>query len=209
MLDDFGSYLWALAGYARWLLAGGPYLIDTLLKRLSPEKAAWLDKRLSPQRRRRAEVGIFLAAIFFAGFLAWRDERVTRLSGERRTANTARHLTDDQKVRMAEQMRLSPDENYVVEFNSVPNCDECEDYAQELREFVGTLPGWKAGGDVITFAGSANRTGLRLFANSKSSPKMVQKIVSAFVSASIPLPEDTPEVYQGLDAIIVVARRQR
>jgi hypothetical protein len=58
----------------------------------------------------------------------------------------ARHLTAEQQTRLAEVLRLGPGENYSIEFNSPPNCDECEEFAQELRDFVGGLPGWKAAG---------------------------------------------------------------
>jgi hypothetical protein len=53
----------------------------------------------------------------------------------------SRHLEDEQKNRMRPELQLSANEAYSIEFNSVQNCDECEDYAQELRDFVGTFRG--------------------------------------------------------------------
>ncbi len=98
---------------------------------------------------------------------------------------------------------------YKIEINSVPNCEECEDYAQELRELVGQIPGWKSGGSVLTFGGYPYRMGLKLFRNKKSSVQVTQKLAAAFASASIPMTEDPPEEYQEPDAIIVVARRSK
>jgi len=79
MLDDFGNYLWTLAGYAKWLLTGGPFLIDTLVKKYRPDWAVKLDKLLPPKQRRRFEIALLGLAIFFAGFLVWRDEHIARI----------------------------------------------------------------------------------------------------------------------------------
>jgi hypothetical protein len=79
MLNDFGNYLWTLAGYAKWLLTGGPFLIDTLVKKYRPDWAAKLDKLLPPEQRRRFEIALLGLAIFFSGFLAWRDEHIARI----------------------------------------------------------------------------------------------------------------------------------
>jgi hypothetical protein len=77
-MGEFYEYLWALAGYGKWLVTGGPYLVENVVKRLKPEWIAWLDTKISAQFRRRIEVGIVLIAVFLAGFLAWRDEHIAR-----------------------------------------------------------------------------------------------------------------------------------
>ncbi|SRR5260370_26318971 len=97
---------------------------------------------------------------------------------------------------MTVALKLSSDENYAIQFNSAPNCDECEDYAQELRDFVSGLPGWKANGDVITFAGNANKTGLRLSVNSAAPAQLATKLVAAFEAASIPLIQEASYPYE-------------
>jgi hypothetical protein len=70
----FYSYLWALAGYAKWLLTGGPFLVDTLIKKYRPDWAEKLDRWVSPSTRRKFELRLFFLAIFFAGFFAWKEE---------------------------------------------------------------------------------------------------------------------------------------
>src|ERR1700730_1059759 len=46
----------------------------------------------------------------------------------------SRHLNQDQRARMAPLLRLEHDEIYEFQINSVQNCEECEDYAEELRK---------------------------------------------------------------------------
>jgi hypothetical protein len=121
-----------------------------------------------------------------------------------------RHLTTYQSQRMKPELMLGPNENYSIEFNSVQNCDECEVYAQEFRDFVGNLTGWKAGGGTITFASaSVPRTGLQLITGDKASPRLSQKLFAAFGAANITLTPGPSEPLQDLDAIIIVARRPK
>ena len=77
-MTDFTDYLVALAGYGKWLLTGGPFLAENVLKRIKPSWIRWLDERIPPAMRIRVEVAIFLAAVFLAGFFVWNDERVTK-----------------------------------------------------------------------------------------------------------------------------------
>jgi hypothetical protein len=74
MVQDLLSYFWALWGYARWLLAGGPFFVDAILKRAFPAASAWIDKRIHPTTRVRIEVALLFFAVFSAGFFSWRDE---------------------------------------------------------------------------------------------------------------------------------------
>ena len=125
---------------------------------------------------------------------------------------TVRHLTSDGKAKMAPGLRLGQDERYSVEINSVPNCESCEDYAEELRQFFKTIPGWKVGGSTITFSDpTAPRTGLQLVLSDKASPTLDTKLIEAFGAAGIslvPRPIE-PLGALNLDAIIVVARQSQ
>jgi hypothetical protein len=79
MWEDFWSYIGVLWADARWLLAGGPYFIDTIVKRAWPDGAEWLNGFVRPKIRYNIEITIIGLAIFLAGFLAWRDEHHARL----------------------------------------------------------------------------------------------------------------------------------
>lgn len=116
-----------------------------------------------------------------------------------------RHLTEDQKARIREALRLSPNENYYVDFNSVPACDECEDFAEELREFVAAIPGWKTGGGPIFFWDNGPwLVGLELACreDEKDSPAPT-KLRKAFDSASLPLASRYFNMAKGTTIILI------
>ncbi len=121
----------------------------------------------------------------------------------------SRHLTNDQKERMAPFLKLVSTENYWIEINSVPNCDECELYAEEFREFIGAIPGWRATGSAITlWDPNVSPYGLRLQSgDGQNSPEMQRKITKAFSAASISL-SILPTVHYSddLSGIVVVGR---
>ncbi len=102
MWDDFSSYLSALWGYARWILAGGPYFADAIVKRAFPKGAAYLDRFLKPNIRRILEITLIVGALFWASFLAWRDEHHSRLIAEGRLPIN-RHLTESEKAEIAKE----------------------------------------------------------------------------------------------------------
>lgn len=95
LIADFVAYVWALWGYEKWLLAGGLYLLDTVLRRMG--KAEILDRFMSRRARNVVEVGLLVAGLFGAGFLAWRDEHGARLVAEGRPA-LGRRLSADEKA---------------------------------------------------------------------------------------------------------------
>ena len=135
MWGDLYTYFSLLWGYARWLLAGGPFLIDTVIKRAKPEWARWLDGYLLPKTRQRIEVTIILLAVFFAGFFAWRDEHVARLLAEGHP-EVRRHLTDDEKARLKEVFAGKPMPLIIVSTISGP---EPERYAYDFIEFFKSI----------------------------------------------------------------------
>jgi hypothetical protein len=77
-MGELWEYLIVLAGYGKWILTGGPFLAENIVKRVKPSWTQWLDKRIAAATRVRIEVGIIIVAVFFAGFLAWRDEHLAR-----------------------------------------------------------------------------------------------------------------------------------
>lgn len=103
--------------------------------------------------------------------------------------NGARHLTQDQRARMTAALALSPTEQYTFQLKCIPDCEECMHFADELRDFINTVPGWKVGGGSLPFAGQGWRTGLSLVTKNdeqRRSPP-VEKVRKAFESAGIKL----------------------
>lgn len=123
----------------------------TLLERLqfhrpyfgrNPERTPWEVFRLSAST---TIVTSILASIVF-GQAFQIAELKTKLSNQE-----IRSLKPDQKRRMELTLQLNPTEHYAFQVNSAPNCDECEQFAEEIREFISAIPGWSAGGGPLTF----------------------------------------------------------
>jgi hypothetical protein len=126
-------------------------------------------------------------------------------------ANSARHLLPQQGSRLAAKLGAEQDEHFMIEFNSVQNCDECEEYAQELRDFLNAIRGFKSGGGVIAFSVDTKyRQGLHLIVSEEYAATLTDRILSAFDAADIPLLLGDPEkLYGDTNAIVVVGRRAK
>jgi hypothetical protein len=206
-------------------VAGNPLrqLWDGLCER------AWAEGRVIRGAPIAFGLGVSLSGVAFAGIAlkvidTLYSERIAVLEAtiqnleSRPTASTpptdsSRHLTPQQGMRLATKLRIGHEEHeqFHIEFNSVQNCDECEDYAQELRDFFNTMQGWQAGGDVITFASEPKfRQGLHLVVGDEYAAALTDRILSAFDAADIPLlPSDPEKLYGGLNAIVVVGKQQK
>ena len=174
-------------------MMGFPFIVDEAVKWFWPAGKEWLAANLSAQRRRNIEIALMLAGIFLAGFLAFKAEHLARLDAERITAGpatAARILSKQQRERLSSSLKIPATEHYAVEFNSVPNCEECEEYAQDFRDFISTLPGWKAGGSTLVFS-MPYQIGLRLVLRSDEKSSVVaERIRAGFADAKIALLEE-------------------
>jgi hypothetical protein len=137
MLDDLFSYFWALWGYARWLLAGGPFFVDAILKRAFPSASAWLDKRLRPTTRVRIEVSLLFLAVFAAGFFSWRDEHQLRLSAEGHPI-AGRRLTEAEKDALRKAFD-GKNNNIPVIIVSAVSSPEAERYAYDFTSLFTSM----------------------------------------------------------------------
>jgi hypothetical protein len=210
MIADLSLYFWGLWGYARWFLAGGPFFVDTIIKRIFPEFASKIDRVVKPQTRVRIELLLLFLAMFVAGFLAWKDEHLGRIAAEGSPSRAGRHLTSGQQERLKTRLRADGDQKYSIQINSVPNCDECEDYAQEFRDVFNELNGWKADGGVLSFSGYPYRYGLGFSVNSTYPKGLNSIITSAFDAAGIAIrSEDAADYGRETAAVIVVARQNK
>jgi hypothetical protein len=116
-----------------------------------------------------------------------------------------RHLGADQKDRIRRDMALNPTENYYFQVNSLNSCDECEKFAEEIRAFINTLPGWKAGGGPLMFPSpEAWHHGLWLFAADKDAhTPPVEKVAKSFADAGLPLEQTSDGVNPGLFVVFI------
>jgi hypothetical protein len=60
-------------------------------------------------------------------------------------------------------LRSADGTNQSIEINSA--CDECEEYADELRDTIGKVTGWSANGGTLIFTSAAIR-GVRFYVRS-------------------------------------------
>jgi len=189
--------------------AGGPIMLAVMgiIVSLSPpEKPGKLQRRWAISF---ALVGILS---FFAIFNEMRgtDQILGQIwehiKGIKTVSPTAaRHLDDEQRIRMKKALKLSPDENYEFQINSAPSCDECELFAQELRDFFNIAPGWTAGGGPIIFPMPRLHGLVLLSVGDGKITAAVQKIKMAFSSAGMPLEYRSDGVQPG-SFVILVAR---
>ncbi len=146
------DFFCAVITYWTAWVTGVVFVIEQAAEFFFPKRFAQFDKRFPKEKRRKFLLWFCAFGFVVASFQAFDDVSYRlRQTQQFNPAGEERHLTDDQKTRIREALRLSPDENYHVDFNSLPNCDECEDFAEELREFVATIPGWKIGGGPAMF----------------------------------------------------------
>jgi hypothetical protein len=122
----------------------------------------------------------------------------------------SRHLREDQQARMRPKLQLSSNQSFSIQINSAPNCDECEVYAQDFRDFIRSVSGWDAGGGALTYWDPHETpAGLQLIPGTKGHPEASKMILAAFAVAGIPISERAPTDYPDWDAVIVVGRRPK
>lgn len=118
---------------------------------------------------------------------------------------SSRHLTAAQRALM--RPLLEPAPNYVIQINSIPNCEECEDYAVELREFFASLNGWAVSGGVLIFPFDPHlRIGVHLITD-VARTDIDQRLRKAFDAAHVEIIETPPEkLGAGTHAVMLVGK---
>jgi hypothetical protein len=120
---------------------------------------------------------------------------------------TNRHLLDDQKQRIRNGLKLGPNESFEFQINSAQNCDECEQFAEELRDFFNSIPGWKAGGGALFFRQERQLRNVQLVARDQDHLAIVDKIAKAFSDGGYRLERANEDVQPGTFVILVGRRR--
>lgn len=70
------EYISAVVRYWWVLVPGGVLAVEPAIEYLWEGYSKWLDQYVSKEKRRRVILAISFLLIFYAGFLAWRDEHV-------------------------------------------------------------------------------------------------------------------------------------
>jgi hypothetical protein len=116
-----------------------------------------------------------------------------------------RHLTANQKDRIRNEMTVGLNEKYELQVNSLPSCDECDQFADEIRTFINTIPGWTAGGGPLMWPGPEElHRGLWLLADDQDQRKSpALKVNNAFADAGLRLQQSSGGIHPGFFVILV------
>jgi hypothetical protein len=120
--------------------------------------------------------------------------------------SAARHLKSGQRSAFTQKLSSSPKGRFVFVYSS-QSCDECEIYAQEIRDAINSVPGWSGGGAPDIF-GTAAIKGMKIYTQSRANaPDATKAISSASTAAGIQFDwVDDPGVIAANEGAIYVAR---
>jgi hypothetical protein len=88
----------------------------------------------------------------------------------------------------------------------MPSCDECEQFAEEIRIFLNSIPGWHAGGGPLIFAQTPGQMHGLLMVSKEEDQTVkipVQKLRKAFDDGGAPLTYINEETQPGTFVILV------
>ena len=174
---------------SRWQLLFSK-LENHAMKDIQDRQRSWV----STWRR----VAVIVIAIGVPTYV-WLNEVLPALA-----TKSARHLQPDEKARMAVALRLSPAERYAFQINCIPDCTECESFAEELRDFFNTAPGWTVSGSSLLSTDARWQRGLYLITrNDEQHIAPVEKVMAAFSTVGIALTLSTDDFRQGTFVIVV------
>jgi len=121
----------------------------------------------------------------------------------------ARHLGIEERAALLADLRSQGADRYRFEVISASGCDECEEYAEELREAFSSVPGWSAEGGMAIF-GSAAVRGIKLLVRSTGErPTIAKKIGSALTAAKVKFEWSQDGNVSPEGANLLIARKQR
>ena len=69
-----------------------------------------------------------------------------------RREHEPRHLTDDQRRALVASLKLPPGKKYLTSIGIDPACEDCVDYAQEIKAAIESVEGWSVLGGGMIFS---------------------------------------------------------
>jgi hypothetical protein len=112
-------------------------------------------------------------------------------------------------AKMIAALRLPNNEHYSCQINTVASCDECEQFAEQLRRIINEVPGWSATGGPLIFASNYSTHGMRIMTNTKGrNSKPVRLMANAFAEVGYPLePRIENDFSNDLPFVVIIGRR--
>jgi hypothetical protein len=186
--------------------AGGFWGLEAALHAYWPRAKRLLDK-IPPSTRRAINVGLLFLAVFYSGFSAWSDEHEARIRAEHVSQPTPiRCLTQEQRERMKSILLSAPTETHFLMVASMPNCDECAQFADDIRTFFNSVPGWKADEPPIIFSEPPpHKRGIYLLM-SDDEKIPAGKISMSFEAAGMSITAETDKGFQRGTLTILIGR---
>jgi hypothetical protein len=109
---------------------------------------------------------------------------------------------------MGQLLKLPPDEKYLFQINSTPSCEECELYAQDLRDFFNSIEGWNVSGSPLIFASPVWRTDILLITKmGEENMRPVTLVKNAFRAADIKIHSSIEDFRAGTFVIVIGRER--
>jgi hypothetical protein len=138
-MEEIQLYLWALGANAKWMLAGGPYFLEGIVKRLAPEQFKKLEERWPATKRKPFEIWIMAIGVLLAGFFAWKDEHALRVAAETQVTTLQTQLRQKKdRASIKEQLK-----NFFVTSNDIFFRQLPKDISNEdFQKFVADSNRW-------------------------------------------------------------------
>jgi hypothetical protein len=156
--------------------------------------------RVSPWLR---SLGSILVFYLLAAMIGVAVSRVMVPSGP-----FVRQLTAKQEEKMRPILKSDQNEQYAFQINTIPSCEECELYAEDMRDFFNDVEGWKASGSPLIFSDPLWRTGVYVVVRrGEENSAAVQKIKAAFRAAEIKFYTFIEDLPAGT-FVVVIARQK-
>jgi hypothetical protein len=182
-MADIGSFLAHVLWNFWTVVAGFMISVEPVTRFFWHGYDDWAAKWLSAALRRRLARAAAVFAFVIANYLAFHDvsERL-RKAQQSGSLAFARHLTAEERVRLASALSNPPISGQV---EIMSTCDECEDYAQEFRDALPPTTGIKVTGGVGLWA-SASARGIKVLSPSLADrPPLALRFAQALEAAGL------------------------
>ncbi|HEX4370911.1 MAG TPA: hypothetical protein VH019_06160 [Rhizomicrobium sp.] len=158
-----------------------------------------------------AALAAILILLLFAIALEVNFQQSRRRPAKEIVAAAPRHLTVGQRDRFRQALRLPEGLSHVVEVYSENTCEECRDYAEQLRDAIGVVPGWTVKGGVNMWESPRECRGLQLWRRDPDTLSSAEHVVTnALIAAGIDYSiHVSPETDPNKKAIAVLMASRR
>jgi hypothetical protein len=210
------EFLWAVVSNFWLLLTGTILVIEQVFEFLVPGVWRRIEARYPKGKRRSFLLWCALGAFVVASFQAFDDVNVRLRQAQKQSIVVqSRHLTSEERSRMVKALSIgasvstgsesSSSISFEVIIDSAANCDECEVYAEEFRDFVNSISHWTAKGGPLLIAHKGR--GIQLYtAEGADRPEVAEKFGHALLAAGLPFSWEAQPVNDKQSFTVLIGR---